>query len=185
MDFDHVNGIKIDCVGSLKLNPGKMLEEISKTELVCACCHRIRTKSRRPEKPLLAVAQSDSKPQDPDDDDKSKAWFRDYYIRNKDRLLKLGRDRRMANKAFIDEKKASPCADCGKTFPPVCMDFDHVRGEKINDISQMTSNRIDLIREEIDKTEVVCACCHRTRTSKRGYNAVGLQEVVASAEVNE
>jgi hypothetical protein len=174
MDFDHVKGSKIDCVGSLKLNPGKMLQEISKTELVCACCHRIRTKNRRPTDASLGVALSDSKLQDFDDDDKNKAWFREYYIRNRDHLLRLSRVRRTANKVFIDESKALPCTDCGKTFPPVCMDFDHVRGEKLNDISQMTSNRIDLIREEIDKTEVVCACCHRTRTSKRGYNSVGL-----------
>lgn len=49
MDFDHVNGIKLDNVARF-INDGrtnKAKEEMLKCELVCANCHRIRTYKRR------------------------------------------------------------------------------------------------------------------------------------------
>ena len=48
MDYDHVAGEKVDHVSVIKRNgsPSKVKEEISKCELVCANCHRIRTHKR-------------------------------------------------------------------------------------------------------------------------------------------
>jgi NADPH-dependent glutamate synthase beta subunit-like oxidoreductase len=82
------------------------------------------------------------------------------------RGVKYNRQRRDATKAMIAEAKSVPCADCNKTFPPCCMDFDHVIGEKIDDISRLARYGYDsskLLRE-IEKCEVVCANCHRIRT---------------------
>ena len=48
MDFDHVHGRKvfqIGRVGTLRLE--SIIEEIAKCELVCANCHRIRTRQRK------------------------------------------------------------------------------------------------------------------------------------------
>lgn len=48
MDFDHINDDKIKNVSAL-VNHGsfkKIKEEIDKCELVCANCHRIRTRDR-------------------------------------------------------------------------------------------------------------------------------------------
>ena len=69
---------------------------------------------------------------------------------------------------LIEEIKDVPCQDCGNTFPPECMDFDHARGEKSFTIGQMKAHysRRRLL-DEIDKCDVVCANCHRTRTKKR------------------
>jgi hypothetical protein len=55
------------------------------------------------------------------------------------------------------------------------MDFDHVRGEKVTEISTMirTSASIEKIQTELDKCEAVCACCHRVRAHKR-KTAAGL-----------
>ncbi len=51
MDFDHRDAsTKVDKVSRLAQNCGskkKILEEVAKCDLVCACCHRIRTKRRR------------------------------------------------------------------------------------------------------------------------------------------
>lgn len=49
MDFDHVIEGKVDRVSQLAWNGpwDLVLEEIKKCELVCANCHRIRTKNRR------------------------------------------------------------------------------------------------------------------------------------------
>lgn len=52
-------------------------------------------------------------------------------------------------------------------FPPECMDFDHVSGEKLGDITKIMFRRKEILQAELSKTEVVCACCHRIRTRLR------------------
>jgi hypothetical protein len=59
--------------------------------------------------------------------------------------------------------------DCGGTFSPECMDFDHKSGEKVNNVGTMVVrgwNRARVLAE-IAKCELVCANCHRTRTKNR------------------
>lgn len=77
--------------------------------------------------------------------------------------------RRESLKAEIDLIKSAPCSDCGQTFPTVCMDFDHIRGEKLGNIATMINNCTsrESIFEEIAKCELVCANCHRLRTHQR------------------
>lgn len=60
-----------------------------------------------------------------------------------------------------------PCVDCGET-DLVCLDFDHVKGRKIDHISGMISNGCseEKILKEISKCEVRCANCHRRKTAK-------------------
>ena len=67
----------------------------------------------------------------------------------------------------IDELKARPCQDCGNHFPPECMDFDHVRGEKKFMVSANVGSSWSATVEEIAKCDVVCSNCHRIRTRKR------------------
>jgi hypothetical protein len=77
--------------------------------------------------------------------------------------------RRARMRAYLDEVKSKPCTDCHRRFDPVCMDFDHVRGEKLLNISQASTKNISIgkIKAEIEKCELVCACCHRLRTKMR------------------
>jgi hypothetical protein len=60
------------------------------------------------------------------------------------------------------------CVDCGEN-DPVVLDFDHVKGDKICDISRMVGCgfRIWKIEKEIAKCEIRCANCHRRVTAKR------------------
>ena len=62
----------------------------------------------------------------------------------------------------------SQCADCGDTRWEV-LEFDHVKGEKKNNIATMIHKgyALSTIQEEIDKCQVVCASCHRLRTYRR------------------
>lgn len=77
--------------------------------------------------------------------------------------------KRLAQKLVKKIKEATPCADCKRFFPYMCMDFDHVRGNKYRNVAQLQGGwaSIKRLQEEIAKCEVVCACCHRVRTWKR------------------
>lgn len=69
---------------------------------------------------------------------------------------------------IVNELKQSPCLDCGERFPSVCMDFDHVRGEKRIGIAKMVVQTfsVENLLEEIAKCELVCSNCHRIRTHR-------------------
>ena len=101
-------------------------------------------------------------------------YHRVYYTKHrKEYLIKNQRNRAYNNAVIVSlilSMKSSPCADCGGSFEPVAMDFDHAFGDKKYDISAMmrTQSSFDLILEEVSKCEVVCACCHRVRTAVRG-----------------
>ena len=93
------------------------------------------------------------------------------YQKNKERYYVQAKKRDKEMRDWIDEQKSVPCADCGGTFDPVCMDFDHLPGhEKFTNISEMRRRRMawDRIKTEIAKCEVVCSNCHRLRTKLRG-----------------
>ena len=50
MDFDHVRGTKKAGIAQIVASAWSvlvLLAELAKCELVCACCHRVRTESRR------------------------------------------------------------------------------------------------------------------------------------------
>ena len=72
--------------------------------------------------------------------------------------------------AMIAHFKSQPCADCGGTFPSCAMDFDHRPGT----VKQMHLNhsgigmrRLSDVLVEIEKCDVVCANCHRVRSTQR------------------
>lgn len=67
---------------------------------------------------------------------------------------------------MIDKAKSVPCTDCLGSFPVIVMQFDHVRGDKDQNIADTIRRGWSLtrIRKEIDKCEVVCANCHAIRT---------------------
>ena len=105
-------------------------------------------------------------------DDQASASKRHYEANKskiKQRSKKRNRKQRNANKAYVDKIKVeSSCVDCGEGNPLV-LDFDHVKGEKVGDISSMVyqSYCVESIQKEIDKCEVRCSNCHRVATHNR------------------
>lgn len=107
------------------------------------------------------------------DADMLKAWRREHNASN--RSVKRTNDylRKKEVKDYVDKiKSETPCTDCHRFFPPVAMDFDHVRGNKARNIASFVASgyKLDLIKEEIEKCDLVCACCHRIRTAARKEN---------------
>lgn len=62
-------------------------------------------------------------------------------------------------------KMARGCVDCGFKDHPAALDFDHVRGVKLLNVSAAKS--IAQADAEIAKCEVRCANCHRIKTWER------------------
>jgi hypothetical protein len=90
-----------------------------------------------------------------------------YYARNRLAEIERVTRRQRATLAFLRDLRRRPCADCGKTFPPWVMDFDHrdPAKKKFN----VTSGRAMLMSRsrllaEIEKCDIVCANCHAART---------------------
>jgi hypothetical protein len=74
---------------------------------------------------------------------------------------------REKNRVLIDDYlKNHSCVDCGESDYEV-LDFDHIRGAKLNNVSEMLSYSQEKLIIEISKCEVVCANCHRRRTNRR------------------
>jgi len=99
-----------------------------------------------------------------------------FYKNHREKIIaaqyeKNKRTRERNQKFIIAYKKNHPCGDCGKHFHFSCMEFDHQkhRGAKKEAISQLVNNMASLktLMNEIEKCDLVCACCHRLRTWKR------------------
>ena len=84
------------------------------------------------------------------------------------RVLNERRKRRIErNRRLVAELKSVPCRDCGGKFPTEAMDFDHL-DDKEALISQLVYTAgTERLLTEVRKCEVVCANCHRIRTTRR------------------
>lgn len=90
--------------------------------------------------------------------------------------------KRRRNLLLIASLKGCVCMDCGGTFRSSQLDFDHVRGIKLFNVSDMLHCSEEEIRAEIAKCEVVCASCHRLRTEDRLLDAHVLMAELADDE---
>jgi hypothetical protein len=68
---------------------------------------------------------------------------------------------------FANYKLLRGCVDCGYHGHSAALDFDHVKGKKEYNLSQMRKSAMSNIMAEINKCEIVCANCHRIRTFNR------------------
>lgn len=101
------------------------------------------------------------------------------YRRNRQAAKKLSR------RAYLNALKQVPCKDCGQSYPPYCMDFDHVpeRGPREFWLSHWASFSMpwDKLDAEIAKCDVVCAICHRKRTYIRQHAALDVAVLAGTA----
>lgn len=77
-------------------------------------------------------------------------------------------------------KIGRPCYDCGGMFSPEVLDWDHRPGTgKRFGLSKMKDRQIETIWAEINKCDLVCANCHRTRTAARdGWRKLGQERLL-------
>jgi hypothetical protein len=103
--------------------------------------------------------------------DCQRAAMREHYYRRLEYYLTKARDanrkRRAPCRRVLDELKARPCADCGLIYPPCSMDFDHVHGDKLFNVSDASDFGVAALLVEVAKCDLVCSNCHRERTQRR------------------
>jgi hypothetical protein len=97
-------------------------------------------------------------------------YDREHYAAHPHRRQYIKLNRRAArNKAheFICEYLSThPCVDCGES-DPIVLEFDHVRGQKLNSVSRLKNCSAKAVAREIKKCVVRCANCHRRKTAKQ------------------
>jgi hypothetical protein len=73
-------------------------------------------------------------------------------------------------RALVLTAKDCPCVDCGRSWHPLVMEFDHLPGTKkranLGDAPARKFGR-ETIQAEIAKCEVLCPTCHRIRALRR------------------
>ena len=89
-----------------------------------------------------------------------------YRQEHRDYFLAYNANRRATSRAFIDAALAVGCVDCG-TKEQAVLELDHVRGNKVADVSRLIGGSLVRLLAEIDKCEVRCANCHRRVTYER------------------
>ena len=103
-----------------------------------------------------------------------KTYSDEHYKQNKTHYINLAKERKSSYKQemfsfLIEYFRKNMCVDCGESNP-IVLEFDHVRGKKLNNISTMMMKMLprEVIMDEIEKCEVRCANCHRIKTAERG-----------------
>lgn len=99
-------------------------------------------------------------------------YDREHYAKHKEKRVHIKRLNskrcRVRNLQFsMDYLKNNPCIDCGEK-DPIVLEYDH-KGHKLKNVCNIiaTGYSLDNLKKEIAKCEVVCANCHRRRTSKQ------------------
>lgn len=158
MDFDHrdrsTKSFRISAGRAMLMSRDRLMAEVSKCDIVCANCHRVRTRDS-------AVWVSTTVP----------------AFKGSRRLL-YKRDAWRAQAQLLQELRAAPCADCRGRFPPCAMDFDHRDGtDKRYTVTRMVGRAgTQRILAEVAKCDIVCANCHRRRTYVRRQARLGERE---------
>jgi hypothetical protein len=94
-----------------------------------------------------------------------------YHYANWDRHMaqiraRTKRVRQQAREFVVDYLRSHPCVDCGEA-DIVVLEFDHLRDKEANVSEYVRMGQLSRALAEIEKCEVVCANCHRRRTSTR------------------
>lgn len=100
-------------------------------------------------------------------------WDRDHYRSKPGRKRQVTQAKRRWEKREVerirqflaDHLAGHPCVDCGET-DPVVLEFDHVRGEKIAEVSKLARSSVARVAAEVAKCDVRCGNCHRRKTAR-------------------
>lgn len=164
MDFDHrdpsLKAFRLTEGRAMLMARARLLVEVDTCDVVCANCHRVRSRGAHAARLRAGPPSTASS-----------------------RHIEARRATWRAQARLLDELRTVPCADCGGTFPPCAMDFDHRSSElKESGVTRMIGRAgTKRILAEVAKCDIVCASCHRARTFDRrrdGVQRAGVAQLV-------
>jgi hypothetical protein len=147
MDFDHRDPREkafnlLTGRATLK-SRAQLLAEAAKCDVVCANCHRLRTRYQH------------------------RQWLASRTPADSPRIGQQRAHWRY-NADLLDQLRTVPCAACGGRFAQCAMDFDHRDpSSKVRNVTRMIGGSTDRMLAEASKCDIVCANCHRLRTFER------------------
>lgn len=100
---------------------------------------------------------------------RSKKYYQENQEKQKAVVVKRNKEYRKRLQTIVLKEFEKGCKDCGNMDVRV-LEFDHLpEYEKLFDISRIISSSMSekILKEEIVKCDVVCANCHRIRTTER------------------
>lgn len=100
----------------------------------------------------------------------SSAYTTHHYQLNKPRRIEQRKRRNDEfRRWYTSLKQGKPCVDCGLTFHPAAMQWDHLPGSvKDRPLAELCRiGNAERILREITQCELVCANCHAVRTYQR------------------
>jgi hypothetical protein len=102
--------------------------------------------------------------------EEKRAYQRAHYHANKERWRRKRMRYEGAMRAVILGGKDRPCADCGRSWHALVMEFDH----RPNTVKKFTlggpvarKHGLKAIQAEMAKCDILCPTCHRIRTLVR------------------
>jgi hypothetical protein len=159
MDFDHrvpaTKSFNLMAGRAMLMSTERLLAEVAKCDIVCANCHRVRTK--RQHRARLAAGTR---------------------LGGSSRYLERQRARWRSQAAQLDQLRNVACADCAERFPPCAIDFDHrdasTKEQRV--MAMIGRAGTSRILAKVAKCDIVCANCHRARTYRRFAGEVDERE---------
>lgn len=144
IDPDHIDpATKVGHLSrlvTLCASADRVRAELEKCVPRCARCHRRITQLQRPNRNRRTAKLPPS-------------WRRILEHQDRNDVIKLGLG----------------CADCGWAEWPRGLEWDHVRGKKLANVSALIGNGRPWteVEAEMAKCDVVCSNCHRIRSAER------------------
>ena len=90
--------------------------------------------------------------------EKKKEYDKKYYQLNKEKISECYKER----KSYCLEYLGGKCVKCGTTHN---LEFDHIkRDTKKYNITRKVDKTFDILKEELDKCQLLCYDCHKIKT---------------------
>ena len=87
---------------------------------------------------------------------------RKYNEENKEQIREQKREHRDERKSYCIEYLGGKCVKCGTTER---LEFDHIdRTTKKYNITRKVDRTFDILKEELDKCQLLCYDCHKVKT---------------------
>ena len=86
----------------------------------------------------------------------------EYYKLNKEKIREERREHHNERKELCLEYLGGKCVKCGTTHN---LQFDHIKREgKKYTITEKITNNFTILKEELDKCQLLCYDCHKIKT---------------------